>query len=93
MPEIPQKYFPKGIGPGSFDLELMRAAAKSCNHAVISTNVEVKPWVLLWLLDCFETLEEITDDLGHPSHQDKSWVAAMEVLGKDVDGAIEGWSS
>lgn len=48
--EFPQDYFPKGIGPGSFDPQLMYLHALACQQGMIHT-IEQKSWVLIWLLD------------------------------------------
>lgn len=48
--EYPMGYYPGGIGPGSFDPELMYLHALACQGGMIHT-IEMKSWSVLWLMD------------------------------------------
>jgi hypothetical protein len=55
--EVPADNFPKDVGPGGFDLTILRLAAESYNRGMIHPDLELKPWVVLTLLDAYEELE------------------------------------
>lgn len=51
--ELPAEYFGIGVGPGSFDPQLMYLHALAVRNHAFSGMVpyETKSWVVLWLLD------------------------------------------
>jgi hypothetical protein len=51
--EIPMSYFPSGVGPGGFAPQVLRASAEAYQRSLIH-DMEVKSWVVLWLLDHVE---------------------------------------
>lgn len=57
--EVPAENLPDGVGPGSFNLMLLRLAAERCNRDIAYPSLELRPWVVLTLLDAYEELEEI----------------------------------
>jgi len=59
--EIPGHYFPEKVGPGSFDPDTLRAAAQAhCRHP-FDHAMEVKAWVILYLLDVFAAAAAAAD--------------------------------
>ena len=51
---VPKENLPRGVGPAWFDPSIMRFLAERHNEAFVPEPVEVKPWVLLTLLDAYE---------------------------------------
>lgn len=48
--EFAEEYFPEGVGPGSFDPQMLYMFALASNAGRINECV-TKSWVILWLLD------------------------------------------
>lgn len=83
--EIPVEYFPKGVGPGSFDPRTLRLAAEAhCRHP-FDHDMEVKAWVVLYLLDSWNKIADQGPEAGIKSpHSDRPQSQA-EAL---IEGAI-----
>lgn len=48
--EFPRNYFPKGIGPGSFDPQMLYLHALALQVSMIHESMQ-KSWMIIWLLD------------------------------------------
>lgn len=59
--EIPAKNFPPGVGPESFSPSMLRKAAEYRNglYPMLYPVVELKPWVVLTLLDAWDELASL----------------------------------
>jgi hypothetical protein len=58
FPEIPERYFPERVGPGSWDPATFRAHAEACQRGLIN-EYPIKSWLALVLVDAWEALERI----------------------------------
>jgi hypothetical protein len=60
--DIPQEYMPAGVHGGSFSPETLRMVAAAHIAHRFDHNMEVKAWVLLYLLDACEELGYIKEN-------------------------------
>lgn len=80
--EIPITYYPNGVGPGGMDVQVMRAHAEACQRGY-TNDMEVKSWVILYLLDCLTLLIEMRNFL-----QAARTLNILVALREDTDGEV-----
>ncbi len=64
--EIPESYLPEGVSGSSFDPDVLRAAAEAHSRHPFDHQMEVKSWVILYLLDAWEKIDSLSSGRADP---------------------------
>ena len=78
--EIPTRNLPAGVGPASYCPSMLRTIAEAHNRSHVHEPLDLKPWVVLTLLDAVSDYEGLRQVAGDAMDDRDALAAKLERL-------------